>query len=162
MKDGTTISALAALSAGWGLFILSFSDSAEASLSSFDRWRAECKVDSLTDQTSCNVMYAKLGNGYIGISLTQIEGKFIFAISTDHGILEGCAIRVDAEKAITSDITYQGICLMGPGVIDTQKIMDDFLVGESVLVRVYLYGKGYEETRIPLQGFEDTVKEANW
>ncbi len=127
-------------------------------------WAVNCEVDRMTDVRRCRLMiHREIGGGETGpevvaLSVVPAGQNLHLFVTTDLGVLSGCALRVDRRPHVETEVATFNMCMFShfqAGTLD-----DQFRDGAAVLVRLILAdGIGHRDVDFTLTGFQRAYEE---
>ena len=125
-------------------------------------WTNQCDIDRMTDSKTCRLMIYRLFDdgkdvGFIALSVIPTGNDFHLFLTTSQGMVENCAIRVDRQPRIETQIATLNMCMF-PNFV-SGRVVDQFRNGATVLVRVNFLRGGKRDIDFPLNGFSRNFEE---
>jgi len=152
---------LSALAAATPASAVDFSKSA-AEFGPEGAWNSRCDIDRMTDTKVCRLMNYRLFDdgkevGFVALSVIPTGNDFHLFLTTSQGMVENCAIRVDRQPRIETQIATLNMCMF-PNFV-SGRVVDQFRNGATVLVRVNFLRGGKRDIDFPLNGFSRNFEE---
>ena len=125
-------------------------------------WSNHCEIDRMTDSKVCRLMVYRLFDegrevGFVALSVIPTGTDYHLFLTTSQGMIENCAIRVDRQARIESQVATLNMCMF-PNFL-TGKVAEQFRNGTSMLVRVNFLRAGKRDIDFPLNGFSRNFEE---
>lgn len=121
-------------------------------------WQTQCDIDRMTDARACRMMtYRMIDEGagkdptYIAVSIIPTGNDYHMFLTTNQGMIQSCAIRVDRQPRIETYVATINMCMF-PNFL-SGRILDQFRNGSSVLVRVNVLRGARRDIDFTLSGF---------
>lgn len=125
-------------------------------------WSNQCEIDRMTDSKVCRLMVYRLFDegrevGFVALSVIPTGTDYHLFLTTSQGMIENCAIRVDRQARIETQVATLNMCMF-PNFL-TGKVAEQFRNGTSMLVRVNFLRAGKRDIDFPLNGFSRNFEE---
>ncbi|WP_247872543.1 hypothetical protein [Azospirillum sp. TSO35-2] len=125
-------------------------------------WTNQCDIDRMTDNKTCRLMIYRLFDdgkdvGFVALSIIPTGNDFHLFLTTSQGLVDRCAIRVDRQPRIETQIATLNMCMF-PNFV-SGRVADQFRNGSTILVRVSFPRMGKRDIDFPLNGFSRTFEE---
>lgn len=125
-------------------------------------WTSQCEIDRMIDYRVCRVVAHRLFDegqqqGFIALSVIPTGNDYHLFVTSNVGQLQSCALRVDRQPRIESQIATFNMCMF-PN-FHSGRTVDQFKNGSSVLIRLNYRGGGRRDIDFPLSGFSKAFDE---
>jgi invasion protein IalB len=125
-------------------------------------WTSACNIDRMTDSKTCRMMSYRLFEegqnvGFVALSIIPTGTDYHLFLTTSKGLIESCAIRVDRQPRIETQIATINMCMF-PNFM-SGRVLDQFRNGSTVLVRVNFLRGGKQDIDFSLNGFSRSFEE---
>jgi invasion protein IalB len=125
-------------------------------------WTSQCEIDRMVDYRACKVVTHRLFDdgkqqGFIALSVIPAGNDYHLFVTSNIGQLQGCALRVDRQPRIESQIATFNMCMF-PN-FQSGRTAEQFKNGAAVLIRLNYRGGGRRDIDFPLSGFSKSYDE---
>lgn len=125
-------------------------------------WTSQCEIDRMLDYRACRVAVHRLFDdgrqqGFVALSVIPAGNDYHLFVTSNVGQLQSCALRVDRQPRIESQIATFNMCMF-PN-FHSGRTAEQFKNGSSVLIRLNYRGGGRRDVDFPLNGFSKTYDE---
>lgn len=125
-------------------------------------WSSQCEIDRMIDYRACRVVAHRLFDdgkqqGFIALSVIPAGNDYHLFVTSNLGQLQSCALRVDRQPRIESQIATFNMCMF-PNFLSGRTV-DQFKSGSSVLIRLNYRNSGRRDIDFPLNGFSKSYDE---
>lgn len=155
------LAALSTAIAGKVAFAVDFAK-ASADFGPEGTWSNNCEIDRMTDVKICRLMAYRLfdegrDTGFVALTFIPNGNDYHLFITTSQGMIDNCAIRVDRQPRLETQIATINMCMF-PNFL-SGKFLDQFKNGSTVLVRINFLRAGRRDIDFTLNGFGRTFDE---
>lgn len=125
-------------------------------------WTNACEIDRMTDLKVCRLMTYRVledgrESGFISLTVIPSGNDFHLFVTTSQGLIESCAMRVDRQPRIETQIATINMCMF-PN-ITASKFHEQMRNGSTVLVRINFVRASRRDIDFSLNGFSRNLEE---
>lgn len=125
-------------------------------------WSSQCDIDRMLDYRACRVVVHRLFDdgrqqGFVALSVIPAGNDYHLFVTSNVGQLQSCALRVDRQPRIESQIATFNMCMF-PN-FQSGRTAEQFKNGASVLIRLNYRGGARRDVDFPLNGFSKSYDE---
>lgn len=125
-------------------------------------WASSCDIDRMTDLKICRLMVYRLFEdgrdvGFVSLSVIPTGTESHLFLTTSQGMIENCAMRVDRQPRIESQIATLNMCMFPNAA--SGKFLEQLKNGSTILVRVNFVRGGRRDVDFSLNGFSRNFDE---
>ncbi|HYD30182.1 MAG TPA: invasion associated locus B family protein [Azospirillaceae bacterium] len=125
-------------------------------------WANSCEVDRMTDLKVCRLMVFRLvedgrDTGFVSLTVIPSGTDYHLFLTTSQGMIENCAVRIDRQPRIESQIATINMCMF-PNAFSS-KMLEQMKNGSTILVRVNFMRNGRRDVDFSLNGFSRNFDE---
>lgn len=90
-------------------------------------WTSRCEIDRMTDTKVCRLMNYRLFDdgkevGFVALSVIPTGNDYHLFLTTSQGMIDNCAIRVDRQPRIETQIATLNMCMF-PNFVDRKSVV---------------------------------------
>jgi len=119
-------------------------------------WTSSCDIDRMTDLKTCRLLIYRVvddgqSSGYIALSVIPTGNDYHLFLTTNQGLVQNCALRVDRQPRAETQIATVAMCMF-PNFVGS-RLLDQFKNGQTILARLAFVRGGRRDIDFTLNGF---------